>query len=103
MNTQFDQYLAPLKELNELAAKNFADATALQIKLVEESTKIGMEQVQNASTISDAESLKGYLGSQAEVAKQLSERFVESARTFTALGTSYNDEFQKIVKNATKV
>ena len=103
MNPQFDKYLAPLKELNELTARNFANAAALQIKLVEENTKIGMDQLQNASTISDAESLQSYLGTQTEVTKQLNERFVENVSTFTALGSTYNNEFQQIVKKATSI
>jgi phasin family protein len=101
MNTQFDKYLAPLKELNELTEKNFADAAALQIKLVEENTKISMQQLQNARTISGVDSLQGYLGTQAEVAKQANKRFVENVRTITAMGSTYNNMFQQIVKNST--
>ena len=100
MNAQFEQFTAPLKEINELTVKNFETVADLQIKTAEENVKAGIEQVKNAAAVNDAESWKSYLATQAEVTQQFNDRFVANARTFVELGNAYTSELQRIVKDS---
>ncbi len=100
MNAQFEKLLDPIKEINELAVKNFETVADLQIKTAEENVKIGIEQVKNATAVSDVDSWKKYLDTQAEVTQQYSDRLLANARTVVELGNAYSNEVQQIVKNA---
>ncbi|NKB36699.1 MAG: TIGR01841 family phasin [Gammaproteobacteria bacterium] len=100
INTQFDQFAAPLKEINELSVKNFETVADLNLKAAEENVKIGIEQVKNAAGVSDAESWKNYLASQAEVTQGLNDRMVENAKTVVELGNAYAAEMQRIFKDS---
>ncbi len=100
MNTQFENFAGPMKEINELTVKNFETVADLQIKSAGENVKIGIEQVKNATAVTDAEGWKNYLNTQAEVNQQYSDRLIANARTFVELGNAYNNELQRIVKDA---
>ncbi len=103
MNAQFDKIAEPIKEINNLTVKNFETVVAMQLKNVEENTKIGIEQAKNAVAINDADSWKDYLQTQAEITQQYNDRLVESARNVVELGNAYTNEIQRIVKNAFSV
>jgi len=100
MNTQFEKFVEPIKEINDLAVKNFETVTDMQLKTAEENARIGIEQIKGAAAVSDAESWKSYLKTQAEVAQQFNERLLENARSVAELGNTYNNELQRIVKDA---
>ena len=98
MNEQFDKYFTPVRELNTLAISNIEKLLELQLKLIEDSTKVGVETLKSAAAINDAESFKEYIEAQVNTAKQLTERAIEDSRTVTELGNSYATEVQKVVK-----
>ena len=100
MNTQFENIAGPIKEINELTTKNFETAASLQLKAVEENTKVGIGQVKTASAINDVDSLKSYLDSQLEITRQFNERLVENSRVVIELGNTYTNELRRIVKDA---
>lgn len=98
MNAEFDKYFAPLKELNTIAVQNIEKLVDLQLKSLEENTKVSLEQLKNAAAINDIEGLKTYFNNQAEVTKQVAERAAEDARAVVELSNNYSNEFQRIVK-----
>ncbi len=100
MNAQFEKFVDPIKEINALAVKNFETVADLQIKTAEENVKIGIEQVKNATAVTDADSWKNYLDTQAEVTQQFNDRLLANARTVVEMGNAYSSEVQRIVKNA---
>lgn len=100
MTTQFEQFAAPIKELNELSVKNFETVAELNLKTAEENVKIGLEQVKNAAAINDAESWKNYLATQAEVNQGINDRLVANAKTVVELGNAYATEMQRIFKDS---
>ncbi len=102
MNAQLDKYIAPVKELNELTIDNIEKVVALQIKRLEENTRIGVEQWKGASAVKDADGFKQYLGGCAEVARTMTEKAVEDARTAFEWSTAYQTEAQRIFKDVFK-
>lgn len=100
MNAQFDKYVAPMKEINNLTVKNFETVTEMQLKSAEENAKIGIEQIKSAAAVKDADGWKSYLNTQAEVTQQFNDRLVENVRSVVELSNAYNSEIQRIVKDA---
>jgi phasin family protein len=103
MNAQFEKIAEPIKEVSNLTVKNFETVVAMQLKNVEENTRIGIEQAKTAASINDADGWKGYLQAQAEITQQYNDRMVESARNVVELGNAYTTEIQRIVKSAFNV
>ena len=99
MNTQFEKFVAPIKEINELAVRNFETVAELHLKNAEENVKIGIEQVKNATEVRDTDSLKQYLDNQARIAQQFNDRLVANTRTVIELGNAYHNELQRIMKS----
>lgn len=103
MNEQFEKYITPVRELNNLAIANLEKMVGIQVKYIQDSMKVGLEQLKSASTITDAEGFKSYFTGQVEVSKQLTERALEDSRTVAELGNTYATEVQKVVKDALKI
>lgn len=103
MNEQFEKFITPVRELNALAVENLEKLMNIQMKYVEDSAKLSIDQLKSASTIADAEGLKSYLGQQAELSKQMTERAISDSRAVLELGNSYTSGVQKIVKEALEV
>ncbi len=100
MNEQFEKYFAPVKELNTLAVNNYEKLLDLQLKYFEDSAKVGVESLKNASAINDAEGFKDFINTQVETSKQFTERAIEDSKTALELGNSYVAEVQKVVKDS---
>ena len=98
MNTEFEKFIAPIKEINELTVKNFEAIAEMQIKVAEENVSLSLEQAKNAANVKDADSWKDYMNSQAAYSQQLNDRMIESAKGVVELSNAYNTEVQRIVK-----
>lgn len=98
MNAEFEKFIAPFKELNNVAVQNVEKLVDLQLKALEENTKVGLEQLKNAAAINDLDGLKSYIDSQTEISKQVAERTVQDTRAVVELGNAYTNEVQRIVK-----
>jgi phasin family protein len=102
MNAQVEKYMAPVQELNALAVANVEKIVALQMKRIEETAKLGIEQLKAAAAIKDFEGLQGYVTNYAESLRQFGESAAEDVRTVYELGNSYSTEAQRILKDALK-
>jgi len=103
MNAQVEKCFEPVKQLNALAIENVEKLIDIQLKALNDNTRIGVEQLKSASEIKDAESLKAYFTNQAEIAKTVSERFVKDTQAAIELGTSYGNEIQNVLNDAIKL
>ena len=100
MNTYFENYLAPVKAINELTIKNLEKVVNHQVKSFKENAKIGVDSLKAASEITDVESWKAYVTSQLDVARNASESLVSDARAYAEMGQEYTSEVRAIVENA---
>ena len=103
MNEQFEKFMTPVREINALTVENLEKLLSIQLKYVEDSAKIGIDQMKTASSIADMEGLKTYMSQQAEVSKQMTERAITDGRAVMELGNSYTSSVQKIFKDALSV
>lgn len=102
MNIQTDKYFEPVREINALALDNVEKLLEIQLKSINDTTRLGVEQLKSAAEIKDVDGLKKYITDQAEIAKSLGERFVKDTRTALELGASYTDKVQQIVTETVK-
>ena len=97
MNAQAEKYFAPVSALNALTLENAEKLLELQIQSVNDTARLGFDQLKSAADIRDIDGLKKYFSGQAEVAQTLGERLVRDGQTAVELGISYTDKVQQIV------
>ncbi len=102
MNVQTEKYLEPVREINTLALENVEKLLDIQLKSINDTTRLGVEQLKSAADIKDVDGLKKYFTDQAELAKSLGERFVKDTQAALELGTSYTDKVQQIMTETIK-
>lgn len=102
MNVQTEKYFEPVKEINALALENIEKLLDIQLNSINDTARLGVEQLKAAADVKDADGLKKYLTDQAEIVKSLGERFVKDTQAALEIGASYNDKVQQIVTGTLK-
>ena len=100
METNFENYLEPVKAINELNIKNVEKIVNHQVKSLKDSTKIGVDTLKAAASVTDLESWKSFVTGQLEVAKSASEALMSDARAYAEMGQEYTSEVRGIVEGA---
>ena len=102
MNVQAGKYFEPVREINALALENVEKLLDIQLKSINDTAKLSVEQLKSAADINDVDGLKKYFTDQAEMVKTLGERFVKDSQAALELGVSYTDKVQQIVTDTVK-
>lgn len=97
MYTSFEKFLAPVKELNELTMKSFEQIAEIQVKVITENAKAGVEALKSSAEIKDLDSMKSYMEDQMASAKSLSEYAVEDLNQIVSLGKDYVSDVKVVV------
>ena len=93
MNKQFENYFAPIRELNALAISNLEQLVDIQLRYIEAGAMAGVEQLKTAI---NGPVLQNYLDSQ--VVTSLTDRAIEDTRAAAELSTHYATEAGKHIK-----
>ena len=102
MNVQTEKYLEPVREMNALALENVEKLLDIQLKSINDTARLSVEQLKSAADIKDVDGLKKYFTDQAELVNSLGERFVKDTQAALELGTSYTDKVQQIMTETIK-
>lgn len=102
MNVQTRKYFEPVREINTLALENVEKLLDIQLKSINDTSRLGLEQLKSAADIKDVDGLKKYFTEQAEMVKTLGERFVKDSQAALELGVSYTDKVQQVVADTIK-
>lgn len=102
MSVQPAKYFEPVREINELALDNVEKLLDIQLKSLNDTARLSLEQLRSATDIKDVDGLKQYITEQADLVKSLGERFVKDSQTALELGVSYTDRVQQIVSDSIK-
>ena len=102
MNVQAGKYFEPAREINALALDNVEKLLDIQLKSINDTARLSVEQLKSAADIKDVDSLKKYFTDQAEIVKALGERFIKDSQAALELGVSYTDKVQQIVTETIK-
>jgi len=102
MNVQTAKYFEPVREINTLALENVEKLLDLQLRSINDTARLSVEQMKAAADIKDVDGLKKYFTDQAEAVKSLGERFVKDGQSALELSVSYTDKVQQIVAETIK-
>ena len=100
MNATIEKYFEPVQQLNALTVANIEKLVNRQLAAINEAAEISVNQLKSAVEVKDVEGLQTYLQGQAEAARTISERFVEDSKYAVELGTEFNNEVQKLIKES---
>ncbi len=100
MNISYEQFLAPVKELNELTLKSIEKIAAVQVKAIQENAETSIESLKASAAITDLDSLNEYLQTQLGVAQSVSDKTVKDAQKIAKLAESYANSVQSIVEKS---
>lgn len=100
MNAQTEKYFEPVRQLNALAVENVEKLLDIQLKSINETTRLAIQQMKSAAQVSDVEGLKKHFSTPTEVAKAVCELFVKDAQAAIEIGKRYSEEAQGVITNA---
>jgi len=100
MENIFEKFIAPVKELNDLTLKSIEQIAAIQVKAIQENTRLSVDALKSATEIKDLDSLKDYLTGQISVAQNLSDNAVEDAQEIAKLNESYTTSVNELVEKS---
>ena len=103
MNAFADQtknMYAPMRKLNALMVENMEKMTDFQIEAMKSYSKMGVNQLKNAAEVKDADSVRDFTASQAELMSTLSKKVLEDAKSMADMSMEFKQEVEKIVEEA---
>ncbi len=103
MNAFADQtknMYAPMRKLNALMVENMEKMTDFQIEALKSYSKMGVNQMKNATEVKDAESVRDFTAAQAELMSTLSKKVLEDAKSMADMSMEFKQEVEKIVEEA---
>ena len=103
MNAFADQtknMYAPMRKLNALMVENMEKMTDFQIEALKSYSKMGVNQMKNATEVKDAESVRDFTATQAELMSTLSKKVLEDAKSMADMSMEFKQEVEKIVEEA---
>ncbi len=100
MENTFEQFLAPVKALNELTLKSIEQIAAIQVKAIQDNANISINSLKSTTEIKDFDSLKDYLQTQVSAAQSVSENAVEDAQEIAKLTESYASGVKELVEKS---
>ncbi len=102
MNAQTEKYFEPAREINALTLENMEKLLDIQLKVINDTARVSVEQMKAIADIKDPDSLKKYFADQAETVKTLHERFVKDTQATLELGASYTDKVRRVMTDTVK-
>lgn len=100
MANTFEEFIAPVKELNALTLKNIEEIAAIQVKAIEENTKISMDAFKASIEIKDFDSLNSYIQEQASTAQNIANSAIEDSKEIAKLTESYTNSVKELVEKS---
>lgn len=91
---------APMRKMNTLMVENMEKMTEFQIEALKSYSKMGVNQLKNATEIKDAESVRDFTASQAELMSTLSKKVLEDAKSMADMTMEFKQEVEKIVEES---
>ncbi|WP_417596561.1 phasin family protein [Oceanospirillum sp.] len=91
---------APMRKMNALMVENMEKMTEFQIEALKSYSKMGVNQLKNATEIKDADSVRDFSASQAELMSTLSKKVLEDAKSMADMTMEFKQEVEKIVEES---
>lgn len=92
---------APLTKLNSLMVENMEKMTEFQINSIKSYAEMSIGQMKKATEIKDAETLRSFSSSQAEVAAEVNKKIMEDAKALTDIANDFKTQMEGIWQEST--
>ncbi|SEI56306.1 phasin family protein [Allopseudospirillum japonicum] len=90
----------PLRKINALLLENMEKMTDFQLDALRSYSQMGVNQLKGASELKDAESMREYTSTQAEMMSTVSKKVLEDAKTMAEMAVEFKQEVEKIMEEA---
>ncbi len=100
MEYSFEQFLNPIKEINELTLKNLEKISAIQVKAIQDNAEISVNAMKAVADVRDLESLNDYLQEQISVAQTVSDNAVKDVQKISKLAETYANKVKEVVEKS---
>lgn len=90
----------PMRKINALLVENMEKMTDFQLEALKAYSQMGLTQMKQASDIKDADGVRDYSTSQAELMGALSKKVLEDAKTMADMSMSFKAEVEKIMEES---
>ncbi len=100
MEYSFEQFVAPIREINELTLKSLEKVSAIQVKAIQESTDVSLNALKSAADVRDLDSFNDYLQDQIATAQSVADKAVKDAQKISKLAETYANNVKEAVEKS---
>jgi len=97
---QAKNFSAPMAKFNSLLVDNMEKMTEFQLNTIKSYASISIGQIKNAADVKDAESMKTFSSSQAEVAATVNKKIMEDAKAISEMANDFKSQVEAIWEEA---
>lgn len=100
MQISVEQFVAPIKEINDLTLKSIEKISAIQVKAIQENADVSLNAIKTAAEVKDLDSFNVYLQAQIATAQDIAESAMKDAQKIIKLTEDYASKVQSTVENS---
>lgn len=90
----------PMRKINALLVENMEKMTDFQLEALKSYSNMGISQMKQATAIKDAEGMRDYSSSQAELLGSLGKKILEDAKTMADMSMEFKAQVEKIMEES---
>lgn len=94
---QADQIIAPVREMNEVAADKTEKLVKIQVSALQGYAKLAIAHWRAALEVKDADTMKDFVSKHREYVEAVAEKAAKDASAVIELGNDYVAEVQKVL------
>lgn len=91
---------APMSKFNTLVVGNMEKMTEFQLNAIKSYADLGLDQMKKASDVKDAESMRAFTASQAEVASSLNKKIMDDAKALSDMAMDFKTQVETLMEEA---
>lgn len=88
----------PMRKINALLVENMEKMTDFQLEALKAYSQMGLNQMKQATKVKDADGVRDYSTSQAEMLGSLSKKVLEDAKTMADMSMAFKAEVEGIIE-----
>lgn len=89
---------SPMRKINALLVENMEKMTDFQLEALKSYSNMGLTQMKQATAIKDADGVREYSTSQAELLGSLGKKILEDAKTMADMSMEFKTQVEKIME-----
>ncbi len=103
MQYSIEQFVVPIKEINELTMKSIEKVSAIQLKVMQENAKASIEALKASASIKDLDTLNTYMQAQMNSAQSIYAKSVKDSEKIAKMAESYATDVKALVEKSMAV